>query len=687
LRALHITAFIAIMFMFCSAAHSWGVIEKGPYLQNVGKNHITIMWETLYESESRVEYGLTKDYDLFVENTKEVELHEVTLRPLRPDTKYYYKISSGLTSKTGTFRTAPSHNIPFKFVVYGDSRDDSDMHRDIAKNILKADPDLILNVGDMVNNGKKDYQWESQFFEPLRDVINHIPIYTVLGNHEDNSRNYFALFSLPNNESWYSFNYSNCHFTILDTNKDYSKGSSQYKWLKNDLAKAKTKWKFVLFHHPPYGSGTHHDSTLKTRNILTPLFRKHGVDIAFSGHHHIYERTYPIDSAFEPISTPVTYIITGGAGAKLHRINPKVWAAAVQDTNNFCVVSVDGEKLDLKALDDYGRRIDDFSISKAKGKYEKYTKNAIYYEQMDFERTLLANITPPVVRLDETQTPIQDAIEIENTFPEEVDFQITWHKLNDWSVEPRQGTVQIKGGKTGKVSFDFHPPDVDDIWPLPMFSIAYDTGLASGKITDNYLRVLSSRTLACEKSGELIDLDGRLREQFWDDAAPANGFIRVDFSGMAKKKTTARVARGEDAIYLAIVCSESKPRKLSAIATKRDGNMANDEAVMVSIAPHEDEKMVYQFGVNCDGVKYDAKGGVKEWSGKWESATRLNDDDWTVEMSIPYKVLELDSAPGKGEQWKINFFRSTIEVPEKSEWSATLSSPLDVEKLGALIMN
>ncbi len=107
LKALYTITSITIMVMFCSAAHSWGVIEKGPYLQNVGKDHITIMWETLYEAKSRVDYGVTKDYDLFVENTKEVELHEVTLRPLRPDTRYYYKISSGLTTKTGNFKTAP----------------------------------------------------------------------------------------------------------------------------------------------------------------------------------------------------------------------------------------------------------------------------------------------------------------------------------------------------------------------------------------------------------------------------------------------------------------------------------------------------------------------------------------------------------------------------------------------------
>ncbi len=96
--------------------------------------------------------------------------------------------------------------------------------------------------------------------------------------------------------------------------------------------------------------------------------------------------------------------------------------------------------------------------------------------------------------------------------------------------------------------------------------------------------------------------------------------------------------------------------------------------------------MVYQFGVNCEGVQYDAKDGVKEWNGKWESATRINDADWTVEMAIPYTVLEMSSSPKKGETWRINFFRSTKENPEKSEWLAATNSPLKAEGLGVLVM-
>jgi len=686
MKAFFVFTLMMVMVVFCSAAHSWGVIEKGPYLQNVGKRHITIMWESLYATKSRVDYGMTKDYDLFVEDPKEVELHEVTLRPLRPGMKYYYKITCGLTTKTGNFRTAPAQDTPVKFTVYGDSRTNSDIHRDIAKEMLAENPDFILHVGDLVTNGKRDYQWESWFFDPLYDVINHIPIFTCLGNHEANSRDYLDLFSLPSNELWYSFDYSNCHFTILDTNKEYGKGSNQYKWLKNDLSQMRAGWKFVLFHHPPYSSGAH-GSTLKARNVLTPLFRKYGVDIVFAGHEHIYERSYPIDSAFELDSSPVTYVVTGGGGADLHNAGRNIWTVASEKTYNFCVLSLDGDKLEFKALNENGKRIDEFSIDKRKGKYQEYTKDKLFFEIIEFQRMLPSIVTPPVVLLESGRTQAQDVIKIKNIFPEAVDFTITWHSLGNWDVSPERTVVRIGGNETKQIPFTFRFPNTDIWWPPPTFSIAYDTGIYSGEIADNYLRALSFKRLSCGKAGGSVEIDGRMKERFWKSISPANGFIRSDFSGLATKQTTAKAAYGKNALYFAIVCREPESKSLSATISKRDGDIINDEAVIVSLAPHGDENMVYQFGVNCDGVEYDAKGGVKEWNGKWESATQFNDGNWTVEMAIPYSVLELSSAPKKGEEWKINFFRSTTGSPEKSEWSATLESPLAIERLGILTMN
>ena len=682
----HIIACLSIL-LFCSVSYSWNDIDRGPYLQNVGKDHITIIWETTFSTKSRVDYGITEDCSLFVEYTKKVRLHEVTLQPLRPNTLYYYEISCGFTTETGVFKTAPNHNIPFKFVVYGDTQANPDIHWKIAEKILQIKPDLILHTGDIVSNGTKNYQWTSLFFDPLRNVIDHIPIFTCLGNHERNAKKYFDFFSLPNNESWYSFNYSNCHFIALDTNKDYGKNSNQYKWLKDDLLETHTKWKFVFFHHPPYTSGRH-PSNLKVRGLLTPLFRKHGVDIVFSGHNHLYERSYPINSAFRQNDSAVTYVVSGGGGGTLYDFSPNnIWTASVSKVHNFCVVNVDDERLGLKALDTDGQVLDNFTILKEKGKYQQYVKNAIPCEKIEFERTFPTNITPPVVLLEKGNTLAKGAVKIQTPFPNLVNVKIVWHHLNDWDVTPKQTIIKINGKKTKRIPFTFYSPKLKDIWPTPKFSVIYDIGSVSGKIAGNNLRVLLSKELNCKRTDTPLELDGRLKEHFWTDASPANKFIRADSSELAKKQTIAKIALGEDAIYFAFVCNESAPKELSANVDRRDGDIGNDEAVIISIVPHNKDKMVYQFGVNCKGTKYDSKDGRKEWSGKWKSKTRINDEDWTVEIAIPYSVLELPSPPKKGEIWRINFCRSTMEPTEKSEWSTTLSSPLKVERLGVLRLN
>lgn len=697
---------IAILLTFCSAACSWNGVEKGPYLQNVGKDNITIMWETLFPTESRVDYGITEECNLFVEYSKEVSLHEITLRPLMPNTRYYYKISYGFTTKAGRFKTAPNHNIPFKFIVYGDSRSGSHTHRKIAENFITVNPDLILHTGDLVDNGKRGYLWESQFFEPLHNVIDHIPIYPCLGNHEKNAKNYFNFFSLPNNESWYSFNYSNCHFAVLDTNKPYGRHSKQYKWLKNDLRETHTRWKFVILHHPPYSSGLHHGSSFKVRRILTPLFRKYGVDIVFCGHSHIYERSYPIGSASKPKQNPVTYVITGGGGGPLYKTKSNVWSALTKSINNFCVVDIDREKLNFRALDINGKVIDRFNIVKQKGKYQQYVKSSIPYEQIEFkkfEKEFPKGISSPIVHLEKGKRRVQGTVKIKNPFSTLINVKILWHHLNGWNVKPKRQAVKIRGKKTARIPFTFRSPPLNRIWPLPKFSIIYATGFgtlrevkrtAGKEVTGNHLRVIFPREMSCGKTSISPEIDGQLREQFWTQASRLNGrvastaqrFIRSDSSDLAEKQTIAKVVRGEDAVYFALVCNDPEPENLSADVNERDGAIRDDESVIVSIVPRKD-KIIYKFGVNCDGVKYDAKGRYKEWSARWHSATSINDDGWTVEMSVPYSVLELFSPPKKGEMWKINFFRSTRKPAEKSEWSVTLNSPHTSERMGVLVMN
>ncbi len=318
---------------------------KGPYLQNVRQDGITIMWETISEMNTKVGYGPDDSYGRERSVTGKRSIHEVTLDGLEVETLYHYRvISDDLVSDDHTFRTAPLRDTPFRFVVYGDNRTYPDTHAAVVQNIIAADPDIVINVGDVVTHGEIYSEWSDEFFTPAYDLMVDTPLYVAIGNHEDNAHWFYDFYSFPPPENYYSFDYGNSHFIILDTNANYSPGSDQYEWLKIDLESSESQEAenvFAFFHHPPYSSGDH-ESNLKAREAFHPLFRDYGVDVVFTGHVHNYERTYPIDD--------VIYIVTGGGGAGLYDIGRNSWTAYTEKSHHHCIVSVEGEEIAFEMI-------------------------------------------------------------------------------------------------------------------------------------------------------------------------------------------------------------------------------------------------------------------------------------------------------------------------------------------------
>lgn len=295
-------------------------IIKGPYLQNVTQNSISIMWETNETTPGRVEYGLNP---VQITSPYNVKIHEVTITGLVPSTFYNYRVSIDGSNASWTnwftFLTAPSDNQSFRIAVYGDTRTYPSDHSKVVRAIMDNNPEIVFNVGDLVENGRCLDEWGVQFFSPAAPLMGNITLFPVLGNHEYRMSDrcttnqkmwYYDFFSLPGNEQWYALTYGNVRFIILDTNDDFSHGSAQYKWLVNELESSEyndSKWQFVFFHYPPYTSSGRLSNEY-VQNYLVTLFEQFDVDIVFSGHNHNYERSY---------KDGIYYIVTGGGGANL----------------------------------------------------------------------------------------------------------------------------------------------------------------------------------------------------------------------------------------------------------------------------------------------------------------------------------------------------------------------------------
>lgn len=297
-----------LALLLLAAAAAWGgatpaplELLKGPYLQSVTSESITIMWETSEPSDSRVDYGLTAEYTDCVREATATELHEIVLTGLARDTHYHYRVTSVREDETascedGTFDTAVAPETAFRFVVYGDTRSNPTDHANVVAGIVASSARFVAHTGDFVARGKEYWRWQSEYFNPAAVLMKNTTLFPCLGNHEQNSQWYYYFFRTPAGggdyeEQWYSFDYGNCHFAIVDTDVDFSPGSDQHAWLEDDLESARAEWVFVIHHHPAYSSGAH-GGCEEVQKHLVPLYETCGIDMVFSGHDHIYERSY-----------------------------------------------------------------------------------------------------------------------------------------------------------------------------------------------------------------------------------------------------------------------------------------------------------------------------------------------------------------------------------------------------------
>jgi len=92
-------------------------------------------------------------------------------------------------------------------------------------------------------------------------------------------------------------------FALDSTNLD----GEQMKWLEHETSESRAEWKIALLHHPLYTSGRYTLAARGLRFALESSFVNGGIDVVFSGHEHIYNRS--------ELQKGVLYFVSGGAGS------------------------------------------------------------------------------------------------------------------------------------------------------------------------------------------------------------------------------------------------------------------------------------------------------------------------------------------------------------------------------------
>lgn len=318
-----------------------------PFLTDKKEDGVIINFRMVVPARSTVEvYDSDSEARILeIQNQFPLEYHYIELSGLQPNSSYEYVVNvedtytlNDVKTEKKAFKTKPlDEDIDtFRFIVYGDTQIYDERHAYVVNRIVE-DSDLntafILKPGDHTEEGTSEKSW-SIFFESAYPLSSQIPYYMVLGNHERNSQLYYRAFELPKgggdySKRWYSFDYANSHFVILDSNILESSNlyEKQMRWLEEDLKNNQDKkFIFVAFHHPFWTTATEYGNMeenlpnghFNTKNWL-PIFEKYGVDVVINGHIHAYERHF---------KDGIMFITSGGGGAKLntnHGAVPLPW--------------------------------------------------------------------------------------------------------------------------------------------------------------------------------------------------------------------------------------------------------------------------------------------------------------------------------------------------------------------------
>lgn len=340
---------------------------------------------------------------------------------LQPDTEYTYKVfvkgqewASGerwdwspkdkaLVQSGGVydnrFCTNPDPTTPARslsFAVIGDFgvgiRRDTPTRRQlqvayaIRQMVDREHVRLLLTTGDNIyarrrvlgvaigGTGDEDDDWFFTYYQPYRYVINRIPVYPSIGNHDADETeerddraqvedNFYLRERISSEEAagrasfcpglFYRFRYgSDIEFVCIDTSKeDFFRGYRLFEFPKHwDFVEQsfpaegpQPTWRIPFAHHPVYCAGPQHHNTPGMEKLL-PLFERSGTRVMFTGHEHNFQHS----------RTPGFDHFITGAGGKVRRGRPDRFGPAHTESwaidCHFLLGRIEGTRMTVRAI-------------------------------------------------------------------------------------------------------------------------------------------------------------------------------------------------------------------------------------------------------------------------------------------------------------------------------------------------
>jgi hypothetical protein len=529
----------------------------------------------------------------------------------------------------------------FSMVVLGDRTGDAreDVFEQILKEVKVLKPDLLMNVGDLIEgytDNKDSLKAEWDTITRLLGTTG-VSYHLTPGNHDITdslSELYFLTrFGLP----FYSFNYGDCHFTVIDNTRWDSAGAMPDRelwWLQQDLQSARNARLGFVFMHRSYWNAARRKGTTER---LHELFKANGVDYVFSGHDHYYCRT---------VWDGITYTQLGPSGSR-YKVYEQEERGAFQ---SYLLVNIADATVRITVMKP-GSVLAPDCVS---------LEDEIQLDSIDRR-----GVTIVPVRLPANQA-VDDSVltTVTNVGGDVLSSRCIWTAAGtNWQVMPETVAVAATAHVSRTALYHIQLAAGANPFPLPAMRLAYPYDTGKQYQIERMLPI--QRSTLCPKIMP-PRLDGNLNDPCWKRLKPIRSFGTSDGKLAPTEPFEVYLGHDDTMLYLAARCTESQIAAMKTDATGRDGRVANDDNLNFLLCPNPDSGVYYQLIVNPFGTIWDRKCWTEngknvrdnKWDAPWQIATGRGSDYWTIEIAVPLNDLGSPLTPRPSPlTWGLNIAR------------------------------
>ena len=182
--------------------------------------------------------------------------------------------------------------------------------------------------------------------------------------------------------------------------------------------------------------------------------------------------------------------------------------------------------------------------------------------------------------------------------------------------------------------------------------------------------------MSAHRISEEIKIDGVLDEPIWQNVEPIRQLYQIqpDQGDPATEQSEVRIMYDGKKLYFGFIFYDSEMDKIVANDMRRDssGLRSNDYGFLLLDTYNDRRNAVFFRFTPVGGMEDTAvsnSGGSlnTSWDIVWECRCKINEDNWTVEIAIPFSQLRFERS--EVMNWGLNFGREIARKQEIAAWN------------------